>query len=1024
MNKKISILTLLLALTIAAGYGQGQTGTITGRVVDARNNPLSEVALSLTGSSIMAQRTYLTKATGLFRFPDLPGGEYQIRADLPGYKSNILTGISVGLGRTTKLAVKLETSASETEEDVQVAASASVIDVRSPKLAVVYTEVLITALPMARDLYDIQNSLPGAIALRADDIRSSSILGGTGRGQRYILDGGLMNDPASSYLPGNLNTDIIGQVEVAMGALPADTQGPAGAVINVVSKRGGSHGGGNATFYFTDKSLVQDLFSAGDIAALGVNPPERYNTSQDLSVNLGGPLWADRAWGYVNLRRLSWARANPYSPEERMARLGFTSSPHYDIDHKETMAFVRISVRPTEQIMYSGMFHYGSIYEPVAASGLGPSVSYENAVSRDTERSYLTSHSFSMTVDQNTTVEAHGTYMYRNVPLLALTQGQTSSYDMATDVWWGAAAYNDVSYTNRLYAEASILRYEDGLLGFDHELKTGAEFEQNEYHDDWYRSNPYVTYWADYAARNPYYYGGNVGRFKVYPGYAQSGQWDIQTAYRRFSFFLQDNLSTGRLALNLGVRFEYSLLELPVQGRSALSYTAWPDLLNPAVPSASFFLAALYDQMHATLTATPFDPVSTNYRKPVEFFSISPRLGAVYDVFGNGRTALKFAYSRYYEPIWASQADLGQIFAPHPMDIAWTDLNLNGLMDLPPEDAFAIVDPGLTQAKNYFPFGDLKAPSTDEFLAGLEHELVPGLKLGFHVLWRKTTNIIGLVDSANGYDMSATDDAGLIWLPFSFTEPGTDGRFGTSDDQKMTVYGLRADRPDPVWQLANIPETARTYRAAIFSFEKEFSHRWQLKGSVVYSSFRGTAASGKFGVDGETPVYDSPNVLTHADGPLYYDRPWQVKIMASYLLPWNISLGAYYQYATGSAWQRTLARVYFPANYMGSGVKSPGYATVNAEPAGTERGPALSNLNLRLEKTFRLGASAKFSFFMDIFNVTGVSGKNLYEDSAGRLSYNLYPDKTQAAFVLDSNYGKVASVYGVRTYLFGARYNF
>ena len=223
--------------------------------------------------------------------------------------------------------------------------------------------------------------------------------------------------------------------------------------------------------------------------------------------------------------------------------------------------------------------------------------------------------------------------------------------------------------------------------------------------------------------------------------------------------------------------------------------------------------------------------------------------------------------------------------------------------------------------------------------------LLPDIKLGVHVIWRKTTNLIGTVDSVNGYDPTATDTVGPIWLPFSFTDPGRDGTFGTADDQRLTAYGLRADRPNPVWKMVNIPEAERKYWAMIFTFDKGFSHRWQLKGSVLYSSYQGTAAAGSLGADGQTPLYDSPNVLTNANGPLYFDRPWQVRIMGTYLLPWNISLAAYYQYSSGVAWQRTLARVYFPSNYMGFGVKSPGYATLNAEPAGSERGPAFSNLN-------------------------------------------------------------------------------
>ena len=1024
MIKKIVhvILVLLLAFGISSlSFAQRQTGSIHGQVTDKEKNPLPGATVSISGSALMGTSNYVTSETGLFRFPSLLPGTYEVRVEMPGFKTQLRKGIVVSVGKTTDITVDLEVAT--IEEEVTVVAASPVIDIKSTKINVNYSAQFLASIPMNRDLYDIQNSVPGAISEGIDYRRTSSILGGTVRSQLYALDGVPMNDPATNYSMANINVDVYEEIEFELTGHPAEVGQTDSTYLNIVTKSGGNKFSGGGIFYYTGKSLAEDLFSPEQIRSLNVNPPESFTDAKDFSLNLGGPLLRDKAWFFLNGRRLTWQQAYAGTPETRMIRLGFTDPNkinHYGLEHQEWLGFAKLTIQATKQIRYMGMFHYNHIYEPIYSNSVGNDAAYEYLERWDHENTYTTTHQFNIVLNQNTYVDVRGTYIRRFFPIHSLTQGDYTYYDYTQKVYWGSSPYNDEYIRKKMLGSASITRFQDDFLSANHEFKAGAEFDQSEYHRDWYRSNPYYFYWYDYVNKDPYYYSTSKaqGRLRIRTCTPEKGMWDVQDNARRFSGYIQDSIITGRLALNLGVRLDYSYQYEPEQTRPQLRFEARPPLLNPAITDSNALLAALGEQLRSEGKISPFDALTTPYKKPVEFTTLSPRLGMVYDIFGNGKTAFKLSFARYYEPIWTAKYNGGQIFGASSINYYWNDLNKNKLLDLPPTDSY-VVQSYPEQDPNYSYYGKLKSPYMDEITSGVEQEIVKDFKLGFEFIWKQNKNIVDDFDIVNGYDPNASDEIGPIWLPFTFVDPGWDGKFSTADDQTMTIYGLRADRPAPIWKGGNPPEAKRKYWAAILTFDKRMSDKWQLKGSILYSSFKGNAGAEYSPTEGESTMFDNPNTLINSYGPLSFDRPLQIKIMGTYILPYDFIVSAYFQFRSGSPWARTLDRVYFPSNYMGFGTYDSYYA-VNAEVPGTERNPSYTNLDLRLEKAFKLGRVGKLIFYMDIFNLGGRGGVNVNQNPAATLRY----DRTPATYALSTTYGLVTSIYGVRSIRFGARFSF
>jgi hypothetical protein len=215
----------------------------------------------------------------------------------------------------------------------------------------------------------------------------------------------------------------------------------------------------------------------------------------------------------------------------------------------------------------------------------------------------------------------------------------------------------------------------------------------------------------------------------------------------------------------------------------------------------------------------------------------------------------------------------------------------------------------------------------------------------------------------------------------------------------------------------NPPEAERKYWAMALTFDKRMSNKWQLKGSILYSSFKGNTEATYFPTEGRSPMFNDPNTLINASGSLFFDRPLQIKVMGTYLLPYGFMISAYLQHYSGIPWGRTISRVYFPADFPDV---QQTYVSLNAETPGSQRQASYTNLDLRVEKGFTLKEAGKIDLFLDIFNVGGRSGVIVDNDPAARLRF----DQTPPLYEESSTYGDVLSVYGVRSFRIGMRWSF
>ena len=318
MSKKTFKVLLVLFLSIglaSTALAQRQTGSLNGVVKDTEGAALPGVTVTVSSEKMMGDVSFVTTESGSFRFPSLPSGTYNVKMELPGFRTIIQTGIVVRVGKTTTVSVEMEMSA--IEEEVTVIGVSPTVDVSATKVSVSYTADLIQNIPMGRDLYDLIASAPGVVSENVTYRRTASTHGSSVRGNQYSFDGFMMNDPVVSYLASNINFDAFDEVEMELTAHPAEVGQTDGAYINVVTKSGGNRVSGMVQGYFTHESIVDTNFTPHQIESFrSISPitpagevavaPYSVLSDYDFSAQIGGPLIKDKLWFFGAFRYFDW----------------------------------------------------------------------------------------------------------------------------------------------------------------------------------------------------------------------------------------------------------------------------------------------------------------------------------------------------------------------------------------------------------------------------------------------------------------------------------------------------------------------------------------------------------------------------------------------------------------------------------------------------------------------------------------------------------------------------------------------
>ncbi|OLE82347.1 MAG: hypothetical protein AUF76_09805 [Acidobacteria bacterium 13_1_20CM_2_65_9] len=235
---------LMLLAGAAPTLAQRTTGEIIGKVMDESGAILPGVTVTLRGAGVPGAPTTVTNETGVYRFPVLPPGTYDLEYVLQGFGVMRREAIPIAVGSTVELDITLKVST--LSETVTVTGESPVVNLASAQVSTNYNREWLWNAPVRRFSYfDLINEAPGVSQTsQVGSTTSATSLGSSTNENQYQIDG---TETSSTPWP---NTDVVEEVEVLQLGASAEYGNVQGAVFNIVTRMGGN----TATATFTFKT--------------------------------------------------------------------------------------------------------------------------------------------------------------------------------------------------------------------------------------------------------------------------------------------------------------------------------------------------------------------------------------------------------------------------------------------------------------------------------------------------------------------------------------------------------------------------------------------------------------------------------------------------------------------------------------------------------------------------------------------------------------------------------------------------
>ena len=316
MSKQTSapiLAALFFAIACIAMHAQAPTGTIVGAVTDESGAVVPNASVTIANKDTGFTRVVITNIEGLYTFPSLVAGQYEVRVQMAGFRTTVRPA-EVQVGGTTTVEIRMEVG--QGKEVVNVEAASAQIEYEKNSIDGVITHEKIQDLPLnGRSFMQLASLEPGVTVSpgstnQYNRLFSVSILGGNSGRTEITVDGGSIRDPIEDTGAGmNFSQEVVQEFQLSSAVFDLSTGIGANGAINVVT-RGGSnsfHGGGY--FFFRDHNMA--AYPALQRNPLDENP---FFARRNPGFLLGGPIVKDKLFFFFNYEYLNQVQAVTVQP--------------------------------------------------------------------------------------------------------------------------------------------------------------------------------------------------------------------------------------------------------------------------------------------------------------------------------------------------------------------------------------------------------------------------------------------------------------------------------------------------------------------------------------------------------------------------------------------------------------------------------------------------------------------------------------------------------------------------------------
>jgi hypothetical protein len=286
-----SLFLLLLAICPAVAWAQSFNSSISGTVTDPSGAVVPGVDITATSVGTKAVSRTVTGQDGLFNFPNLPTGTYELTASAKGFKEFVQKGIELNINTRARLDVKLELGAEN--QTVEVLADVSQLNFDDPTIKQGVRPEVIAELPLLvggaiRSSASFVTLMPGVNPGSNQNPYSTRINGGLTSGDEAVLDGVSMTQGVngntgmiSAYADYPWSPEAISEVSVLTSSYDPQYGATTSGVIMAEIKNGTSSFHGSVYEFLRNTALNARQFGIPD------RPKDIEN---DFGGNIGGPI--------------------------------------------------------------------------------------------------------------------------------------------------------------------------------------------------------------------------------------------------------------------------------------------------------------------------------------------------------------------------------------------------------------------------------------------------------------------------------------------------------------------------------------------------------------------------------------------------------------------------------------------------------------------------------------------------------------------------------------------------------------
>jgi len=727
---------------------QGLTGALIGTVKDAQGGVLPGASVIVSSPAIIGGTLAMTTSDkGQLRFPALPPGSYALSVERPGFAAYREDGIQIGAGATLERTIVLTIAGRA--ESVVVEGTGSRIEARGAGFGSRAASEDLRAIPARRSsMFDAIRSAPGISPTSPSSATATTVSAfGSGTNEnQFLIDGTNFTCPCNGVARAEPGVDFIQEVQIQSAGASVEFGNVQGAVINVLTRQGSDRLLFDASYYgqaagLTSQPVLRPLTSSRETGY----ERDKY---RDVTTNLGGPVIHDRLWffgGYQHLR--------DYDSQPGV-------DPAFPRTYEQDKILAKLTWRLATGWQLVQSIHNEFWVNPDPPTSVTP---FEATVRRSATVPAVTFGHLTNSTSPNTVWDVRvGRFLYSqdNAPSSG-NRTAVSHFDSATGVLSGGPMQIGELRIARTTVKATISRYRPGLLGADHEWKTGAQVERGGHHA--FNTIPTGVRYMDNA-------GAPSQSISSAPSH-------VGAQFVSAAAFASDAITLGnRFTLSAGLRFDHNraisqdLSALDVDGRE---------------------------------TGQTTEGLGTLYTWNLW----SPRLGVTAKLNEDGRTMLRGSYGRFYQGVMT-----GELEQFHPGQAPVTTMAFDTATG-----GYTRLISTISSRSNLQIDPDTRAPHTDEYSLGVDREIARRVAVAIAYVHKDGDDFIGWTDIGGQYRESTRTLTDGRTVPvfelvngnssrlYQLTNP--DGYFLTYNGLVLAAEKRRANG----WQMLGSYTFSKTY---------------------------------------------------------------------------------------------------------------------------------------------------------------------------------------------------------------------